>query len=317
MALEENGRQAQAGSCLLCGRENPRQIKHLTGAQLRLLWERIHHEFTADAWGGITPGHPVEMRQCGGCGFVFFDPELAGGEAFYRQLEREGYYSPTNPEFARTNEFAKRRGLRRVLDVGCGSGFYLDLARASALEACGLELNNAAAEKARAKGHKILNRLLHELDREEVGGFDLITLFQVLEHVPDPVSIMQQAAGFLNPGGYIAVAVPSADGVYRLCPWDPHQWPPHHISHWRLADFEQLATTSGLKLAGCGGDILVGSLIENLWRLHNQLATVVGQPPRFGGDTLPRLVSLLYRKTGMKHVFPHWGSSIYGYFQRH
>lgn len=316
MALEEKGRKPAQG-CLLCGREDPTVIKRLTGTQLRSLWRRINHEFTADAWGKMSPDYSVEMRRCGGCGFVFFDPELAGGEAFYRQLEREGYYSPTNPEFARTNEFAKRQGLRRVLDVGCGSGFYLDLARAGGLETCGLELNTAAAEKARARGHKIFTRLLHELDPQEVGRFDLITLFQVLEHVPDPVSVMKQAAGFLNPGGYISIAVPSAEGVYRLCPWDPHEWPPHHISHWRLKDFEQLAAASGLKLAGCGGDILVGSLIENFWRLHNQLAPVLKQPARLGGEMLPKLISFLYRKTGMKFVFPHWGSSIYGYFQKH
>ena len=308
--------EALPSPCLLCRKNDLQTVRQFTGGQLRSLWRCLDHEFTPEAWGQITPETLVALRRCRNCGFTFFRPDLAGGEAFYRELEREGYYSPVNPEFARTNAFAVRHGLKRVLDVGCGSGFYLDLARGSGLETFGLELNRAAAEKARAKGHKIFNQLLHELDPQATGRFDLITLFQVLEHVPDPVGVMKEAARFLNPGGYIAIAVPSDEGVYRLCPLDPHGWPPHHISRWRLADFEQLAASSGLKLAGRGGDVLVGSLISDFWLLQNRLAPAVGARPRFGGEFLPKLLATGYRKTGMKFLFPHWGSSIYAYFQK-
>jgi SAM-dependent methyltransferase len=162
----------------------------------------------------------------------------------------------------------------------------------------------------------VYTKLLHELDPLTIGRFDLITFFQVLEHVPDPLSVMQQAAGVLNPGGYIAVAVPAAAGAYRWCPWDPHQWPPHHVSHWQLADFDNLAKAAKLTVVKQGGDVLTGTLVKDLLLLHNQLAPQVGHRPRFGGTLLPRIISQLYRKTGLKHIFPHWGSSIYGFFQK-
>jgi SAM-dependent methyltransferase len=203
-----------------------------------------------------------------------------------------------------------------VLDVGCGSGFFLDQARAVNCETWGLELNRAAAEKAQAKGHQIFSRLLHELDRTATGGFDLITLFQVLEHVSQPVAVMQDAARFLNPGGIIVVAVPGGEGANRLCPWNPYDWPPHHTSRWRQADLQQLAKQAHLKLVECDGDVLFGTWIEHLWLLHNQLAPLLGKSPHWGGRAWPKLISLLYRKTGMKHLFPHWGASIYGYFQK-
>jgi SAM-dependent methyltransferase len=304
-------------ACLLCGGHDCQVTDQLTGKQLRTLWQSVAYQFTDQAWGLVAETTSVELRQCQACGFSFFDPKLSGNEEFYRQIEREGYYCPSRPEFDRTALLAKNKGLRRVLDVGCGSGFFLDLARAAGCETSGLELNTAAAEKARANGHRVFSRLLHELDRDETaGGFDLITLFQVLEHVSQPVAVMRDAAKFLNPNGIIVVAVPGAEGANRLCRWNPYEWPPHHTSRWRRADLHQLAEQAQLKLVECDGDFLVGSLIEQLWLMHNQIAPLLGKPPRLGGPAVPKALSFLYRKTGMKHLFPHWGASIYGYFQR-
>src|SRR5260370_33989800 len=120
---------------------------------------------------------------------------------------------------------------------------------------------------ARYKGHQIFSSLLYELDHNQTGGFDLITLFQVLEHVPQPGVLMKQAASFLNPGGHISVAVPSAEGVYRLIPWEPAQWPPHHLSRWRLTDFHTLASVNRMELIGSGGGGFVGSGIEQIWNI--------------------------------------------------
>jgi SAM-dependent methyltransferase len=292
-------------------------VEQLSGKQLRALWKELGHEFTREAWGKIHEEYPVTMRQCLACGFTFFDPSLAGNEAFYRELEHPEYFSSDRPEFERTLQFARRRELKRVLDVGCGSGYFLDLAKQTGLETYGLELNSQAAEKARAKGHKIFPGLLHEFNRAQVsGGLDLITFFQVLEHVPDPLALMKQAAAVLDSGKYIAVAVPSVRGPGRFLPWDPHQWPPHHLSWWRLADFDQLAAAAGFKLVKSGGDLLLGSGFETWWRLHNRLASVLGRPGYRSGVRLVKLISFVYRKTGMKFLFPRWGSSIYGYFQK-
>jgi SAM-dependent methyltransferase len=306
-----------ASGCFLCGRLQIRVVEQLSGSQLRALWKALGHEFTREAWGRIHEDYPVTMRQCLACGFTFFDPSLAGNEAFYRELEHPEYFTRARPEFQRTLQFARRRELKRVLDVGCGSGYFLDQAKLAGLETYGLELNSQAAEKARAKGHTILPGLLHELKRAQLsGGLDLITLFQVLEHVPDPLALMKQAAALLDSGGYIAVAVPSIRGPGRFQPWDPAQWPPHHLSWWRLADFEHLAVAAGLRLVKSGGDKLFGAGLETSWRVNNQLASVLGRPGSRYGLRLVRLASLLYRKAGLKYLFPRWGTSIYGYFQK-
>ena len=303
--------------CPLCASKASQPVAQLARKQLESLWRVMGNRFTDEAWGPIAKDSEVVRRQCGRCGFQFFDPHLAGNEAFYRQLEHAEYFAPDRPEFTRTLALAGSRRLRRVMDVGCGSGFFLDAAKQKGLETWGLELNHAAADKARAKGHHVLDLMLHEVQRDQVaGGLDLISFFQVLEHVAQPVAMLQQAAALLNPGGIISAAVPSAAGFYRLTPWDPHQWPPHHVSLWRLADFAQLAKASGLRLVESGGDTLYGTDIERGARLHNRLAAAIGLAPRPGGDWLPRWAALAYRKTGMKYLFPKWGVSIYAYFEK-
>jgi len=99
-------------------------------------------------------------------------------------------------------------------------------------------------------------------------------------------------------------------------PWDPHQWPPHHLSRWRLADLEQVARAARVRLVESGGDVLVGSDFEHFWKIHNRLAPVLRKQGYWGGDGMRKFISFVYRKTGMKFVFPRWGSSIYGYFRK-
>jgi SAM-dependent methyltransferase len=307
----------QIPNCPLCGGAESGVVEQLSGAQLRQLWRQLGHEFTSDAWGQIHEHFSVKLYCCRRCGFAFFNPGLTGNEAFYRQMEHAEYYTPNRPEFPRTLEFAGKKGRRRILDVGCGSGSFLDLAKQAGYETCGIELNGQAAAKARAGGHVVFEQLLHELNLTQTGeAFDLITLFQVLEHLSDPVGVLKQASALLKPGGFISIAVPSVEGIYRLIPFDPHQWPPHHVSRWRRKDFAQLARATDLKLVECGGDILLGSGIGHAWKLHNSLAPVMGRRGYPGGEMLPRIISFVYRKTGLKFIFPRWGYSLYAHFQK-
>jgi SAM-dependent methyltransferase len=289
----------------------------LNGREIRALWRELGKEFPPEALVGIYDDSNIILWRCAVCGFEFFDPSLAGNSLFYQCLESSEYYSPGRPEFERTTRFAVERGLANVLDIGCGAGDFLDLARAAGLRTFGLELNPTAAAKARAKGHQIFDRLLHEVPADACpGGFDLITLFQVLEHVPDPVGIIKQASAQLKQGGYISIAVPSKTGTYRFLPWDPAQWPPHHVSRWSLPDFEILAKQTNLRLVESGGDILLGNGIEQTLLNHARLASALGKRPRTKPSSWPGLVSWIYRKTGMKFIAPRWGPSIFGYLQK-
>jgi SAM-dependent methyltransferase len=304
-------------SCLLCSGRHLKKSGQLNGREIRALWRETGREFPPEALVGIAENSNIILWRCAGCGFEFFDPALAGNSLFYECLESPEYYSSFRPEFERTARLAAKEKLTTVLDVGCGAGDFLDIVRTAGLRTFGLELNPIAAKKARLKGHKIFDQLLHELPVDACpGGFDLITLFQVLEHVPDPVGILKQASARLKPGGYISIAVPSKSGTYRFVPWDPAQWPPHHVSRWCLNDFKTLSRQTNLRLVKSGGDLLLGTGIQQSILLRQRFASALGKRPRTKASSWPGFVSWIYRKSGLKFIAPRWGSSIYLYLQK-
>src|SRR3954463_5371544 len=152
--------------CLLC-HGTSHELYCLSGEELRVLWAAGGVCLDEAAFGPINRDFEVPLLECDRCGFRFFDPALAGTETFYRQLRDENYYAAARPEFIRALNFAKRHQLKKVLDVGCGAGAFLDLARDHDLTAHGLELNTTAAEDARSRSHTIFTQLLHEVDQKE------------------------------------------------------------------------------------------------------------------------------------------------------
>lgn len=106
----------------------------------------------------------------------------------------------------------------RVLDIGCGTGWTgKDLKEKKGCEVLGVEPNEARAEVARSHGIQVHIGYLEDLRVEEVGLFDMILFGDVLEHLPDPFSMLCLAKRYLRPGGSVVVLVPNvAHWMVRL-----------------------------------------------------------------------------------------------------
>ena len=255
---------------------------------------------------------PVSLFRCGACGFRFYDPALAGSGKFYEELMARDYYAENRPEFDFTLRFARSRSVKTVLDVGGGEGGFLDLARQNGLKTFGVELNRVAAQNAAAKGHQIISKSLDAVDAGEVGGgVDLLTLYQVVEHVPNPLAFVRDAARLVREGGFIAISVPNEYRICGLIPYDAANWPPHHISRWRKRDLRQLAARTGFRTIAEGSDTLFGGAIETFIPLHNRLAAAIGRRGYVIDEKGAYLLSVFYRKLGFKYFFPRLGLSIY------
>jgi SAM-dependent methyltransferase len=300
--------------CLLCGSDRLAIRQSLSVEDILKCWALDGHQFQPAAIQNLLDEGIVHLHDCQQCGFQFFNPKLCGSAEFYEQFHGSGRYDPDRPEMERNVRFAVRRNYRTILDVGCGSGIALDAAKRARLETFGLELNRAAAAAAAQKGHTIFPGLLGDLKPEWEGKFDLISLNQVLEHVPDPAGLVGECVRFLSPQGAIAIAVPGADGILRLTPWLESQWPPHHVTRWRKSNFDTLAQRASLRVIETGGDELVGNWIEWILLVHQKRCRVLGK------RSLPvpaiKCLSLVYRKTGMKYLFRAQGHSIYCYLGR-
>lgn len=303
--------------CLLCDGTPKRRVWTLTGADVRTLWRAAGRPLAETAFAELPAEREVAQFECGACGFRFFDTRLAGSGKFYEALDHGDYYVKNRPEFDFALNLARGGNIKTVLDVGGGDGAFLDSAREAGLTTSALELNAHAAAVTAGKGHRTLQKRLEEVTPGELdGGVDLLTLFQVVEHVPEPVAFLRSAARLVKSGGWLVVAVPNDAGMYALLPFDPAGMPPHHVSRWRARDLDRLGAACGLTTVARGADPLHGRPMLEFWLLHNRLAAAIGRPPHPGGTWLPKIVSWLYRKLGCRHYLPLHGLSIYAAYRK-
>jgi SAM-dependent methyltransferase len=97
----------------------------------------------------------------------------------------------------------------RLLDVGCSSGAFLAAAARMGFQVAGVEPSPEAAETARHAGFRVFSGLLEEARYPE-GGFDAVSLIEVVEHLRDPRALLTECRRILRPGGIAMVSTPNA-----------------------------------------------------------------------------------------------------------
>ena len=157
------------------------------------------------------------LRACTACGFVFDSPRPSP-EAIAEFYSREGQYDgwlAAEPSRDRLWQRRLRIVLRhkrsgRLLDAGAGIGQFLDHARPYFAEVTGTEVSRSAIAVAQRQfGLRLHSGSLETVNADALGLFDVITLFHVLEHVPDPDKALDCARELLSPGGVLVLAVPN------------------------------------------------------------------------------------------------------------
>ncbi len=103
---------------------------------------------------------------------------------------------------------------RRILDVGCGRGAFLDRAAAAGMVTTGLE-PDVEAQRTVATRHRVIAAAIDDPSTSlTAGSFDVVTMWDVLEHVSDPRAALQVAIDALVPGGRLIVATPAMGTVF-------------------------------------------------------------------------------------------------------
>jgi 2-polyprenyl-3-methyl-5-hydroxy-6-metoxy-1,4-benzoquinol methylase len=120
---------------------------------------------------------------------------------------------------------------KRILDIGCGNGQLLALMRAVATEAVGVEPDRRWREH-----HEQLGISVHSTLPEGETAFDTITMFHLLEHIPDPLPYLTRLRALLREEGRLIIEVPNAqDALLTLYENKPFSeftyWSPHLFLH--------------------------------------------------------------------------------------
>jgi SAM-dependent methyltransferase len=135
---------------------------------------------------------------------------------------------------------------RRLLDVGCGQGEFLRIARGLGFEAIGLDLDATAAARGRALGLEILVGTLDGAALEP-GSFDHVTMSHVVEHLHDPVGALRRVRALLRPGGRVWIQTPNvgAEGLKRFgAAWRGLE-PPRHLTLFGPESLDRALVAAG------------------------------------------------------------------------
>lgn len=159
---------------------------------------------------------------------------------------------------------------KRVLDVGCGGGILSDSMARKGAQVTGIDLSVKAlrvaqlhALEAGTSGVDYREVSAEDLAAEQPGTFDVVTCMEMLEHVPDPSSVVRACSQLVKPGGWVffstinrnpksfLFAIVGAEYVLQLLPKGTHEWakfirPSELASYCRQADLD-LQGTRGME----------------------------------------------------------------------
>lgn len=226
MARTELSAGEVAKACPLCSSHQWTEIRVHAIQSIRRYWETLGYQFTYEHKN--LPGELVE-RRCIQCGLHFFHPCLLGSSNMYERLAAvPWYYAPNKWEFEEVLKFLAERQPVRVLEIGCGQGDFLKQARRFGKEVKGLEYNKKAIETCRRNGLDVVHGSV-ETHGEPV---DIVLAFQVIEHLENPGTVLEDWVRRIAPGGYLVVAVPNQDGAMGQVHDNYLNLPPHHATLW-------------------------------------------------------------------------------------
>ena len=205
--------------------------------------------------------------ECQHCGTLFQSPRppIAAFESFYRESESSRYWAevffPAVAEVRREKIFRprverlaalcaqERIAVQRLVDVGAGYGILLDewRRRHPKVEAVAIEPSASLAQECRKKGFEVVEEIVENVKGHDETA-DLLTCFEVLEHVYDPLEFVHSLKRLVRPGGHVFVSTLCIDGfdLQVLREKSTQISPPHHINFLSVRGFTRLFERAGL-----------------------------------------------------------------------
>lgn len=211
--------------------------------------------------GSVRDRPELEVFECVFCGLVFLSSFDHIRDRFYENsgmhekdtLDIQDWIRETEWDDERRFQYLKSAlPNQRLLDFGCGTGGFLLKARDLAATAHGVELETRLSRHYESRGLTVFQNL-SEISNDIRGeGYNIITMFHVLEHIPDPKSILVELSEIVADGGQIIVEVPNADDalltLYKNKPFSNFTYWSCHLFLFTAKTLEMLFTQVNLKV---------------------------------------------------------------------
>lgn len=202
--------------------------------------------------------HGFPLLSCAACGHhclwtvgadlsAFYDTHYAG-------FRKDPVFDTRVREVMRTTLAPLLPARARVLDVGCGNGEFLQAARESGHDVFGIDFSKAAADACEERGIAAVAADFLTYDFGARAPFDLVTLWDVCEHLERPLDFARRAREILAPGGWLVLKVPCftpramwmASHLPRVA--GPLLGSPSHIQYFRPEGLTEMLRRAGFRL---------------------------------------------------------------------
>lgn len=203
------------------------------------------------------------LQRCEPCSFLITTPRPEDTELpkYYQSSEYLSHGNERKNLFERLYHLAKRFNLTwkrtlvekeshlqkaKILDIGCGTGEFLGTMKEAGWAIEGVEPNDKARSAAKENTNSTIGKSLDSV----LNTFDVITLWHVLEHIPNLPETIQEIKKKLRPEGTLIIAVPnheSYDAKKYQADWAGYDVP-RHLWHFSKASMKALATRSNLRI---------------------------------------------------------------------
>ncbi len=201
----------------------------------------------------FTPA--LEILRCPQCGLqrqAVFPEDLAAlyGESYYSGEADYSYEDERKQEAYYDHVWrARLRTIRRhvpppasLLDVGCSFGGFVAAAERAGYRGTGLDLSAYAVTEGRKLGRNLIQGDLHQA----TGQYDIITLIEVIEHLPDPLQTMGRLYSLLRPGGLLVIQTANFLGLQAIrAGADYHYYLPGHLFYYSTRNLRLLLEKYG------------------------------------------------------------------------
>lgn len=207
-------------------------------------------ETCVDTIGGGT----YSIFLCGACGVYFADPFRSPSASWYAQAEKlwapEACVCALPPWRLASLKRAARPAAAplKLLDLGCGDGAFMLAARQAGFEVYGIDFSADKIKAAKASGLSGASEAGFDgFFSSAPDSYDVISFFQVLEHLENPSGFVKSAARLLRPGGILVLDIPdaqrplpSASGLIDK--------PPHHLTRWSKNALRHFLEAEGFEI---------------------------------------------------------------------
>jgi SAM-dependent methyltransferase len=238
----------------------------------------------------------LSIYECCTTGFRFYYPfDTCGDERLYHELQDKSYYSEWNWE----HEFALKNISigEKILEIGCGTGSFIERLSQVGFDIAGIELNEKAVNACKLKGLNVSYKSIEEHCQNHPNDYTAICSFQVLEHVVDPKSFINNCLKMLKSGGKLIFGVPNNNPY--LFRWDKYHTlnlPPHHMGLWNLKACKRLPMIFDMEL--------ISVTVEKLYNTKYYLETLLNHYRLYNKGIVDRIpdyyINLIAKKLNWK-----------------